>query len=337
MNASQSPHVTGDPAIRNGRSSTSWRGPSLSKAKPSPSCPISTMPPSWSIQPGSGRPASGRTTAARRTAERSGLRDRAWWMSMTSSSWCCCSWCRPSSSSSAVRVGRTAVEQLQHGGVDVLAVLGDLRDAWAGDQPALGSGVTSADGLVVGVEQEAEALVVRACARVRARTSRRTTSCGRGATWSGLASGIDCTVWSSALSGAASRSVSDRTAQNSPFMPSILPQTGAASSGRDSSEDGVRSAGARFHRTDFPARPGRRQGLKPFSGTVVGTKRATGVKEVAARAGSPSGRSPTCSTAPRSWPSRHAGVCSKRSPSSGSCATSRAGSCAPGRAGRSPT
>ena len=40
----------------------------------------------------------------------------------------------------------------------------------------------------------------------------------------GLASGIDCTVWSSALSGAASRSVSDRTAQNSPFMPSILPQ-----------------------------------------------------------------------------------------------------------------
>ena len=78
---------------------------------------------------------------------------------------------------------RTAVDDLQNGGVDVLAVLGDLRDAWAGDQPALGSGVTGADGLVVGVEQEAEALVVRRVLGVRARRSRRTTSCGRGATW----------------------------------------------------------------------------------------------------------------------------------------------------------
>ena len=57
-------------------------------------------------------------------------------------------------------LGHTTVDELQNGGVDVLAVLGDLRDAWAGDQPALGSGVTSADGLVVGVEQEPEALVV---------------------------------------------------------------------------------------------------------------------------------------------------------------------------------
>src|SRR5215207_1562805 len=106
MNVSQSPFVTSAAATRCGCSSVTWRGPSLSYAKPSPAWPISTTPPSWSRQP---------------DAATAGAGD----------------------------------EQLEHGPVDVPAVVADLGHAGAGDQAALGPGVLRPDGLVVRVEQHA--------------------------------------------------------------------------------------------------------------------------------------------------------------------------------------
>src|SRR5699024_3705909 len=50
MNSSHSLLVTGRDASANGYSHTWWRGPSLSKANPHSSCPISSSPPGWCTQ-----------------------------------------------------------------------------------------------------------------------------------------------------------------------------------------------------------------------------------------------------------------------------------------------
>lgn len=53
-----------------------------------------------------------------------------------------------------------ALEKFGHRGVDIFAIPRDVGDAGAGDQPAVGSRMSLADGLVVAVEQIAEGLVV---------------------------------------------------------------------------------------------------------------------------------------------------------------------------------
>ena len=74
-------------------------------------------------------------------------------MSMSSSSWCCCSWCRPSSTSVGDVRRSVTGEQPGHRLVDVAAVVADLGRAGAGEQAAIGAGVPLADRLVVRVEE----------------------------------------------------------------------------------------------------------------------------------------------------------------------------------------
>ncbi len=76
-------------------------------------------------------------------------------------------------------------EQPGHRLVHVAAIGADLLRAGPGDQAARRARLPRADGFVVAVEQEAELGIERRVARQvadRARTARRTRSCGRGAT-----------------------------------------------------------------------------------------------------------------------------------------------------------
>ena len=59
-----------------------------------------------------------------------------------------------------------ALKKFGHRGVDIFAVARDVGDAGAGDQPAVGSRMSLADGLVVAVEQIAEGLVVHHVRRI---------------------------------------------------------------------------------------------------------------------------------------------------------------------------
>ena len=94
--------------------------------------------------------------------------------------------------------------------VDGVAVGGHLPDPRPAQQPPLGPGVAGADALVVRVPQVQVALVDGPVARAGDGIS---TNCSKNqVTWArchlvGLTSGIDCTVWSSGDSGAASASV----------------------------------------------------------------------------------------------------------------------------------
>ena len=89
----------------------------------------------------------------------SGLLESTCLMSMSSSSWCCCSWCRPSSIKRGELGPRSvvaAVDQLVHRAVDVRAVARDLLDRRPREQAALRTGMTRTDRLVVRVEEVPE-------------------------------------------------------------------------------------------------------------------------------------------------------------------------------------
>ena len=191
MNSRYSPFVTSrDASLKSSRNSR-CAGPSLSNAKPSPSCPIRCTPPAKRAPLQLGRSRARRSAAARDTTGRSGFIQNTCLMSVTSSSWCCCSWCSPSSMSACAGCcgsSSHALQQIAHRVVHVRAILEHLAHRGPRDEPALRATVTLARLHVVRVEQERVPRIRRDVlgrVRRRVRTSRRTSSCARGATWSG--------------------------------------------------------------------------------------------------------------------------------------------------------
>ena len=109
--------------------------------------------------------------------------------------------------------GQRLRQQLGHGGIDMGTVPSDLRHPRARQQSSLGAGMTGADGLVVGVEQERE---VRVEGGYPWACSSSTKVSKNHVVWArchlvGLTSFIDWTVWSSGLRGVARCSVRERT------------------------------------------------------------------------------------------------------------------------------
>ena len=162
MNARYSPLVTSRSASWNGSRKTRWRGPSLSNAKPRAvvADPAQAASASGSqLERRRGRAARGARARSRYAGRKRIATQSACLMSVRSSSWCCCSWCRPSSTAAAraPRIGAAgALEQRAHrarrrgrGSARTSASVG--RES----SPRCGPRMTLADGVVVRVEQVA--------------------------------------------------------------------------------------------------------------------------------------------------------------------------------------
>jgi hypothetical protein len=147
-----------------GCSSAWWRGVSLSKANSPPAWPTSTgrrlLEPAHRVRHG-GQPQAG--PLAGLYAGSSGLHDSACRMSVSSSSWCCCSWFRPSVTSGPITAqSRPALrEQRLHRLVDMPAVRMHLVHRGPREQAALRARMARAERLVVRVEEVVETHVER--------------------------------------------------------------------------------------------------------------------------------------------------------------------------------
>ena len=226
MKSRYSPFVTRREAIRKSCSSTSWRGPSLSKAKPSPSWPIARTPPATSIQRSGAALLSaaglhrliGRVERVARERVLDVHEQQLLMLLLVIEPE------RDQGGEPFIRLARTPPSQPRHRRVDMPAIVEHPLQRRPGEQPARRPRVARPDGLVIGIEQIGEV----PCRRARspggapsAGRSRRTTSCARDATSSG---------WHRASTGPAGPPAT--AARQALRCPGVPPDSAAAASRR---------------------------------------------------------------------------------------------------------
>ena len=120
------------------------------------------------------RAAPGRSASAGHRPGAAGLKLSACLMSVSSSSWCCCSCCRPSVTSASISASpRPRGDQRQHPLVDIGAKALHLGQRRPRDQAAMGPRILLAHALVVAVEEHPERADRTAGTRARSARGRR--------------------------------------------------------------------------------------------------------------------------------------------------------------------